>query len=226
MTKSRIVVSWAEGLGVDLREVWWTESVDGGQTFAPAALLFQSKERLQAPKGYAMGLGYPSSIVSLPSLTRSGLDSGAIFLSYAESAGRGSRLLLITLPAGGKSWSQPVPVGESTERAIKVMPSGAAVGSKPAVLYYDRRDDPDGALTDVYLSIFDGGVEFQDLKLNTVSTDWTKTTGDKQYAPIQRNFGDYISLASDGDVLAAAWTDGRGGVPRIYVRTIALRERR
>ena len=223
MTKSRIVVSWAEGSGVDLREIWWTESVDGGQTFVRSALLFKSKEPLQPPKGYAMGLGYPSSIVSLPWLTRSsGSANEVIYLSYAEGVEGGSRVLLFTLPAGGKSWSQPVSVGESPERAIKVMPSVAAVGSKPAVLYYDRRDHLDGALTDVYISIFDEGAKSQDLKLNTVSTDWTKTPGDKQYAPIQRNFGDYISLASDGDLLAAAWTDGRSGVPRIYLRTIEV----
>jgi hypothetical protein len=227
MTKSRIVVSWAEGTGVDLREIWWTESEDGGQTFAPPALLFRSKESLQPPKGYAMGLGYRSAIVSLPCLTRSGGPGNeSIYLSYAEGVGSGSRVLLFTLPAGGKSWSQPVPVGESPERAIKIMPSVAAIGSIPAVLYYDRRDDPDGALTDVYLSILDEGAKFQDLKLNAVSTDWTKTPGDKQYAPIQRNFGDYISLASDGDLLAAAWTDGRGGVPRIYMRTIEVKGQR
>jgi hypothetical protein len=197
VTKSRIVVSWAEGSGVDLREIWWTESEDGGKTFAPPALLFKSKQYFQPPKGYTMGLGYPSGISSLPSLTRSGSSgNGAIYLSYAEGVGSGSRILLFTLPAGAKTWSQPVQVGESPDRAIKVMPSVAAVGSKPAVLYYDRRDDPDGALTDVYLSILDEGAKFQDIKLNTVSTDWTKTPGDKQYAPVQRNFGDYIGVGS------------------------------
>ncbi len=227
MTKSRIVVSWAEGSGVDLKEIWWTESVDGGKTFGPPALLFKSKERLQPPMGYAMGLGYPSTIVSLPWLTRSGGSAnGAIYLSYAEGVGSGSRVLLFTLPPGGKTWSQPTRVGESPERAIKVMPSVVAVGSKLAVLYYDQRNDSDRLLTDVYLTILDEGAEFQDLKLNTVSTDWTKTPGDKQYAPIQRNFGDYISLASDGDLLAAAWTDGRGGVPRTYVRTIEVKVQR
>ena len=35
--------------------------------------------------------------------------------------------------------------------------------------------------------------------------------------------GDYITLASDGRLLAAAWTDGRDGAARIYVRTIELR---
>ena len=224
MTRSRIVVSWAESSGVDLREIWWTESVDGGLTFAPPVLLFKSRERLQPPKGYAMGLGYPSSIVSLPWLTHSGGSANeAIYLSYAEGAGSGSRVLLFTLGAGGKTWSQPVRVGESPERAIKVMPSVAAVGSKPAVLYYDQRNDADRLLTDVYLSILGKGTMFEDKRLNMVSTDWTKTPGDKQYAPIQRNFGDYITLASDGRLLAAAWTDGRNGSPRIYVRTIEVK---
>jgi len=48
----------------------------------------------------------------------------------------------------------------------------------------------------------------------------------KEYAPVQRNFGDRISLASNGSLLAAARTDGRGGVPRIYVRTIEGRRQR
>ncbi|GEM_PF-2097401 len=221
MTRTRTLVSWAEGSGLDLKEIWWTESDDGGTTFAPPTQLFKSKGSLQSPKGYTMGLGYPFSILSLPWLTRSGgSDNGAIYLSYAEGVGSGSRILLFTLPRGGKPWSQPVRVGESLDLAIKVMPAVAAVGSKPAVLYYDRRNDPDGALTDVYLSILDEGAKFQDLKLNTVSTDWTKTPGDKQYAPIQRNFGDYISLATDGNSLVAAWTDGRQGMPRIYARVI------
>ena len=44
-------------------------------------------------------------------------------------------------------------------------------------------------------------------------------------ASMRFSFGDYISLASDDDFLAAAWTDGRSGVPRIFVRTIELEKR-
>jgi len=58
-------------------------------------------------------------------------------------------------------------------------------------------------------------------KITTVATDWLKVQGDKQHAPIQRTFGDYISLASDtnGDLMAA-WTDGRSGQARIMTKRI------
>jgi hypothetical protein len=58
--------------------------------------------------------------------------------------------------------------------------------------------------------------------MNIVSSDWTKVPGDKQFAPIQRNFGDYITLASYGNTFVAAWTDGRDDVPRIYARTLEI----
>jgi hypothetical protein len=157
-----------------------------------------------------------------------GSGDATFYLTYAEGISKGSRILLFTLPpaASGQKWSQPVAVGESPDQAIKVMPSAAAFGSRPAVLYYDRRNDSGGALTDVYLSVLrDGVAKFEDIKLNTVSTDWTKTPGDKQYAPIQRNFGDYITLASYNNVFVAAWTDGRQGVPRIYARVLEIKSK-
>jgi hypothetical protein len=220
MTKTRTLVAWAEG-GRQPDEVWWTDSMDGGKTFAPPTMLFKSKEHLPSPRGYTMGLGYPMTISSFPWVTSSAsFGHDTFYLTYAEGAGQGSRVLMFALLPGGKTWSQPATVGDSPTQAIKVMPSVAMVGSRPAILYYDRRNGPDSALTDVYLSILGKGTKFEDIKLNSVSTDWTKTPGDKQYAPIQRNFGDYITLASDGNSLAAAWTDGRQGVPRIYARVI------
>jgi len=95
----------------------------------------------------------------------------------------------------------------------------ALIGSSPALLYY-QRNDASNATTDVYLSILTAGKHFETMKLNTESSDWAATKADMKYAPIQRVFGDYITLATDGNSLVAAWTDGRQGVPRIYARVI------
>jgi hypothetical protein len=224
MSGKRVVVSWAEGSGTDLNEIWWTQSEDGGKSFASPNMLFKNRERLQSPKGYAMGYGYPSVIMNLPSLACGTSHSGSatFYLVCLEAVAKGSRVLLFTLTANEKIWSQPVQVGKSPDNAIKVMPFIAMAGSKPAVLYYDRRNNPDESLTDVYLSLFKEGTKFEDIKLNTISTDWEKTLGDKEYAPVQRNFGDYITLTSNGKLMVAAWTDGRSGVPRVYVRTIEI----
>ena len=58
--------------------------------------------------------------------------------------------------------------------------------------------------------------------MTTVSTAWTDVPGDREHAPIQRNFGDYITLAADGPRGVASWTDGRTGEPRIMVRGFRL----
>ena len=188
-------------------------------------MIYKLKQTPPSPKGYAFSLGYPAQFLNFAWLACGSDPSGRsiCYLACAEGVGKGSRILLLTLPQGGKTWSQPAKVGDSPDQAIKVMPSVATVGSRPSLLYYDRRSEPDSPLTDVYLSILNNGGKFAEVKVSTVSTDWTKTPGDKQYAPIQRNFGDYITLASDGRLLAAAWTDGRSGAPRIYVRTIEVK---
>ncbi|MCK4647146.1 MAG: hypothetical protein KAU46_12910, partial [Candidatus Aminicenantes bacterium] len=144
------------------------------------------------------------------------------YLACVEGAGKGTRILLFTLKSGENTWSKPIRVGNSPDKAVKVFPSLSMAGSRPAILYYDRRNNPNNSLTDVYLSVLVERVSFQDLKINTISTDWTKACGDKKYAMIQRNFGDYITLACKGSTLVATWTDARSGATRIYARTIKI----
>ena len=172
-----------------------------------------------------MGFGYPVSVMNLPSITCGANDSGDVtfYLGWIEAVAKSSRVLLFALSSDKETWSQPVQVGGDPDLPIKVMPFVATVGSKPAVLYYAQRNSPDGSLTDVYLALLREGTKFEEIKLNTISADWTKTPGDKEYAPVQRNFGDYITLASSGNLLVAAWTDGRSGLPRVYARTIEVR---
>jgi hypothetical protein len=222
---SEIVATWMEGAKSDVDEIWGAISEDAGRTFSKPSMIYKLKQTPPSPEGYRFGLGYPAQFLNFAWLACGPALSGksVCYLACAEGVGKGSRVLFFTLPPGGKTWSRPATVGDSPDQAIKVMPSVAMVASRPAVLYYDRRNGPEGALTDVYLSILGKGAKFEDLKLNSVSTDWTKTPGDKQYAPIQRNFGDYITLASEGRLLVAAWTDGRNGSPRIYVRTIEFK---
>jgi len=97
-------------------------------------------------------------------------------------------------------------------------------GSRPAVLYYDRRNNPNNSLTDVYFFVLVEGVSFQDLKINIISTDWTMACGDKKYAMIQRNLGDYITLTLHDPLLVATWTDARSSASRIYARTIQVHQ--
>lgn len=223
---SLIVAAWIEGGAMNLDEVWCAISQDGGITFSAPNMVYKLKESIKPPSGYSFGVG-PAAIINnnvwLACRKNENCNS-TFYLTCAEGAGKGSRILLFTLKSGEKTWSKPIRVGNSPDRAAKVFPSLAMAGSRPAILYYDRRNNPRAPLTDVYLSILIEGLRFQDFKINTICTDWTKAPGDRKYAPIQRNFGDYITLASHDHLLVATWTDARSGPSKIYARTIQVHQ--
>ena len=187
-------------------------------------MVYKLKESIKPPSGYSLGVGPAAFINNNVWLACRKNEKGhsTFYLTCVEGANKGSSILLFTLKSGEKTWSKPIRVGNSPDKAVKVFPSLAMSGSRPAVLYYDRRNNPHTSLTDVYLSVLVEELYFRDAKINTVNTDWTKAPGDRKYAPIQRNFGDYITLASHHHLLVATWTDARSGPSRIYARTIQV----
>jgi len=214
-----LVVAWMEGKGMKVTELWSASSSDGGKQFGAPSRVHRLAAPMPDPKGFAIAYG-PYSLSGCDACLAAISDT--LHLTCVEGAGGGSRILLFSSADRGKTWSTPESVGKSPDRALKIFPSLALAGAKPAVLAYDRRTAPDGARTDVFLSVRTAAGVYEDIQLNTVSTDWLKVPGDMDHAPIQRNFGDYISLASDGRGLVAAWTDGRSGLPRIYTRVVDL----
>lgn len=221
---NQVAAAWMEGSTMNLDEVWYTVSLNGGISFSVPHMIYKLKESLKPPSGYSLGVG-PAAFISNNVWLSCGIEESGhstIYLTCAEGVGKGSRILLFTFKSREKTWSKPIQVGDSPDIAIKVFPSIAMAGNRPAILYYDRRNNPDTPLTDVYLSVLNKGLRFQDLKINTISTDWSKAPGDKKYAMIQRNFGDYITLASHENTLVATWTDARNGASMIYARIIEV----
>lgn len=221
-----VVAAWIEGGAMNLDEVWCAISQDGGVSFSAPNMVYKLKESLKPPSGYSLGVGPAAYINNNVWLACRKNENGrsTFYLTCAEGARKGTRILLFSLESGAKAWSKPIRVGNSPDKAVKVFPSLAMDGSRPAVLYYDRRNNPHTSFTDVFLSVLVGELYFRDAKINTVSTDWTKAPGDRKYAPIQRNFGDYITLASHDHLLVATWTDARSGPSRIYARTIQVHQ--
>ena len=222
-----VVAAWIEGGAMNLDEVWSAISQDGGISFSAPNMVYKLKESLKPPSGYSLGVGPAAHISNNVWLACRKNEKGhsTFYLTCVEGANKGSRILLFTLKSGAKTWSKPIRVGNSPDKAVKVFPSLAMAGSRPAVLYYDRRNNLNTSLTDVYLSVLVEKSHFRDLKVNTVSTDWTKAPGDRKYAMIQRNFGDYITLTPHDHLLVATWTDARSGASRIYARTIQVHRR-
>jgi len=208
-----IAVWWEAGDGS--QEIWFARSDDAGATFAPPELLRTLPRPIRPIDGYALGVGPAGDMNSDVAVAE---HDGRFFVSFLEQTEGGSRILLSESIDDGKTWSEPVVVGNG-DGADKAFPSIAILSGQPAILYYDRRhDDAHDTSTDVYLSWRSPAGDWTDIRLTSVSTRWDLTPGDREHAMVQRNFGDYITLASDGDRFLASWTDGRDGVPRIYTR--------
>jgi hypothetical protein len=178
---------------------------------------------VKPPPGYALGVGPAAFISNNAWLTCSGAVQPTFHLTYGEGRKAGSVVLLQSVQTveGPLHWGAPEVVAGG-DSVWAVWPSIAVVGDGLGILYYDSRHSADGRpLMDAYLSFGTPGA-FTDSRLSTVSTSWPDVPGDREHAPIQRNFGDYITLAAEGRRGIAAWTDGRTGAPRITTRAFEL----
>jgi len=217
-----VLGAWTEAdtASPDASEIWVSISTDGGTTFGPAALVYRLRQPFVPPTAYRMALGQMAYIANDVSIARVITTTGetTYLLSFIEGTALGSDVLVMSYKATTGQWSEPRTVGSGTGD-VNIFASLAVVGHTPAVLHYSR-PDTDGTITDVTVTLLHEGRPAEDRRLSTEGSDWATTRGDMEYAPFQRIYGDYITLASDGRSLVAAWTDGRLGVPRIHSRVL------
>jgi hypothetical protein len=215
----RYVVCWYEQEAPGSAEELWCNRSNDGHRFGRPERLFRSERALPPPTGYRIAVGRfaPGAnawVAADPS-------TGRIYLAFAAGTAQASDILLWRLDRADTSWRGPDRVGHGPPAASKVFPTVAVAEGIPHVMYYDQRRDPGTGWTDVYLSSRTGDGH-HDIRLNDEPTDWTLMPPDAEHAPIQRNAGDYITLAADGPRLLAVWTDGRLGQPRIFARTVEV----
>jgi hypothetical protein len=204
-----------EGSSRALTEIWCARSADGGKTFAAPRRLHAMEEGALPPSGYAMGLGPMGFLGNDACVAARGPDE--VFVCGVEGRGSGSRVLLLRSGDGGASFGEARAVGASPDAAPKIFPSLALLAGHPAVLYYDRRSEPGATATDVWLTWCRGERDVE-VCVSGAPSDWSRAKGDREHAMFQRNFGDYITLATDGARWLAAWTDARDGSSRIRAR--------
>ncbi len=136
--------------------------------------------------------------------------------------GRDQRDAFVAWSDGGSSWSTPVRVSQSAVGYDDWLPEVAvAPDGEVACAWYDWRDSPagtGGGQSNVYLALSnDGGATWTEQgSLSDVRTAWSGTVTN-----IAPNHGDYISLISTYEGLAACWADGRSGNPDAYMQWIA-----
>ncbi len=222
----RIVITWCEGGdGTHPEKIWYAASSDGGKTFQEPKSLYEEKQPLGTIPGYVMGFS-TEALFSLSGYTtivatgRAGANPG-FSLAAEDRTGVSLDVILFQYDGTKNVWSGPVRVNREDHNGSASFPALTAIEGSTAVLHYFRAGAVPSGVTDVFLTVAEGAL-LKHVKLNTVSSDWTHVPGDKEHAPVQRNFGDYISVASSGRRIAAVWTDGRDGKPRIYCRVLDL----
>jgi len=140
-------------------------------------------------------------------------SDGTIYAAFEDGATRPADVHVWSLPEGASAWEGPVRVNDTPrgDRTWQYLPRIAvAPGGRVDVVYYDRRFDPKGVLTDVAVqSSADGAKTFAPrVTLSARSFDSRIGSGSERDMP---DLGNRFGLVSERDVALAVWSDTRAG---------------
>lgn len=146
--------------------------------------------------------------------------SGNLYIVWHDYRFGNSDILLIMSTDGGTSWSGPAKVNDEDEDEpvdqyfpwIDVSPLGDI-----HIVFYDKRDDPDRYLLNLYYTHSTNGVDFD--------KNWRITTNssDPKYSYHQNGdifIGDYIGVDSSENCAYAIWCDTRKGEADAFTAVI------
>jgi hypothetical protein len=206
-----IYVTWIR-LAPGPQLIMVARSLDGGQTFGPPAAI--------APVtniGFTSGnLNGDIRVVSYPRIDVSPVN-GNVYVVYTSNppGPDGSDVFLAASIDRGQTWSAPIRVNDDATESDQFFPDVAAGRDGTVqVIWYDRRNDPENLLIDVYSGRIspDGSSVLDNDRVTSVS--FPPAVG---YDPLldPRYMGDYIDLKRlispdpTGPGFGAAWGDNR-----------------
>lgn len=212
----------AVGTGGEVYVAWWVRgapgtigfavSRDGGQTFSQELTVGQVCDF--AVPGSSRYAAFPQIAVD----SSGGPAHGSVYVAWNSACARGDGDIMITRSAdGGASWSPAAVVNDDPPGAIQFFPTlnvDAAGGVN--VSFYDRRQNPGTALTDVYhtRSVNSGATFARNARITEVPSLW------EIHPDGAPNFGDYNNSVSVGLSTLVAYADSRHGDPDVYVTLI------
>ncbi len=190
-------------------------SADGGQTWSAP---------VDAAEVYDLPFHFNNSCFrnfSLPALAADP-STGKLYLTWADERFGDADILLATSSDGGQTWGAPVRVNDDPQGngkdqfqpQVVVAPNGVV-----SVMFFDRRNDPNNFLVDVYLAqSTDGGQTFHpNARVTTTSSDPSVDAPIPDGGGAQVNFfGDYQGLAADDHFAHVFWNDTRTGAQEIF----------
>jgi hypothetical protein len=147
-----------------------------------------------------------------------GPNHGKIYATWGTFTGGNGNAVIVSSDDGGDSWSSAMLVNDDTP-GLHFFPT-LSVDSlgRVNVFFYDRRDNPGTAITNLYFAqSTDGGMSFgPNILVTDTPSLWTDSG---QGAP---NYGDYLNSVSVGTKACVAYADGRDGDPDAYFTCVDL----
>ncbi len=214
-----VYVAWYDTRVNGIRLV---KSTDGGNTFS-------------APVTVLTGIGFASSdylpgtfdVAPFPQIgvdTGSGPNRGAVYVTVdvVKPFRTDMDVLLTHSGDGGTTWDPPVTVNNDGTATDQFQPSIAvAANGNIGVAFYDRRNDPNNVLTDLYLAISsDGGKTFPVQQRVTTESSLILPT------PIGYRVGyhgDYNQTVASGNNFYLSWADDRDGTePSVFAAIVPV----
>jgi hypothetical protein len=190
-----IYAIWNDG-----NTITFTESRDGGKTFAP------SRAIVEVGPPYFGGAGGIPGVARVMGFPQVGVDSrGHLYVAWSDYRNGDVDVFLAWSTDHGRSWSKPVrvnddPLHNGADQFFQWMAVDPVTGAV-YVQFYDRRGDPANRKTRVTLArSVDGGRTF-------ANYDWSDAAFEGQ----QVFLGDYTWLTAFNNRVYGVWTEAAAG---------------
>jgi hypothetical protein len=213
----------------------FVSSADFGQTFSKARIAVSyapftsgqfsgngARDCGDAPFNCPTGFTFPRFDLAGPYLAADNAH-GTVVMAFqvAQPSGQG-QIEFVFSANGGSSWSAPALLAPSST-GHQFFPWLVASGGRVSAIWYDSRNDPDYAPTRApcnsasghtsaclnvrYAESADGGKTWgSSIQVTNTPTNLNYEQFGGRLVPF---FGDYITVAAQGDTIGAVWTDQR-----------------
>lgn len=204
-----VYVSWNAGGGI-----YVARSHDAGASFEEPMLAVETEDAGMESTYRSGGMPFIVADDSAESA-----HVGNVYLAWQDTRDGDRDIWFARSTDGGETWSEPAKVSDAPAGTDQFFPA-MSVGDDGIidVVFYDRRNDADAHMLDLYYTYSDdGGLTWKpNVRVTEVSSDPDKSHHQNGMIFI----GDYIDIDSSAGAAHPVWVDTRNGVADVMVATI------